>query len=388
MSETGIIVDQLVVEYVTEGYRIRALDALTFKAPPGEIVALLGPSGSGKTTLLSCLAGILTPTSGRIEVNGLDLTALTVSALNDYRRTQVGIVFQAFNLIPSLTARENVAAPLLAAGVKARAALARADELLDVVGMADRTRHRPGQLSGGQQQRVAIARALVHDPPVVLADEPTANLDYVQAEAIVGLLRDLRAQGRTILISTHDQRIVPIADAVVHMVPELEAGADGTGHIEFAAGASIFEQGSRGLVAYVVEEGSVDIVRILADGGEKHLATLGPGQYFGELAPLIGFPRSASARAATDVVVRGYRIQQFRALMLRPQDAPAPPAPPDAAPRKTRTKTRRAPAAKKKPAAATKKAPAKKAAAKKPAARKRVARKAPSKKAAANVRQE
>ncbi|HVL89079.1 MAG TPA: ATP-binding cassette domain-containing protein [Actinomycetota bacterium] len=353
----GIVVEDLVVEFVTDGYRIRALDALSFVAPPGQIVALLGPSGSGKTTLLSCLAGILTPASGRIVVNGRTIGSLSAAAMSEYRRTQVGIVFQAFNLIPSLSARENVAAPLLAAGTRSRTALHRADELLAIVGMGERAHHKPGQLSGGQQQRVAIARALAHDPPVLLADEPTANLDYVQAEAIVALLRDLRSQGRTILISTHDQRIVPIADAVVQMVPELE-GKTGAGRVEYVAGESIFEQGTRGTLAYVIEDGQVDIIRILADGGQKHLATLGPRQYFGELAPLIGFPRSASARAKTNVVLRGYPIQEFRALMLRPGDGDTDGG-----------KTGEKPA---KPAAARRRTPAERAAKKKSASVRRV----------------
>ena len=307
----SVVVENLIVEYVHEGYTIRAVDDVSFEVAPGEIVALLGPSGCGKTTTLSCLAGILTPTSGRIEVGGVAPKA----DLIEHRRSRVGIVFQAFNLIPSMTARENVAMPLLAAGMTTKAALARADELIDLVGLSDRRGHLPGKLSGGQQQRVAIARALVHDPPVLLADEPTANLDYVQSDGVIKLLRALRSEGRAVIISTHDDRILPIADRAVRMVTEATAAEPGPGEVPYAAGDEIFAQGDRGELAYVVERGEVDIVRVL-DDGEQHLATLGPGQYFGELAPLIGFPRSASARAKTDVLLRAYQIQEFREKVL------------------------------------------------------------------------
>ena len=311
----GIHVKDLIVEYVSDGYIVRAVDDLTFEAERGEIVGLLGPSGCGKTTTLSCLAGILTPTSGAIEVDGIELTAPGVD-LTEYRRKHVGIVFQAFNLIPSLTARENVAMPLVAAKVAYRVALARADELLTLVGMKDRIHHKQGALSGGQQQRVAIARALAHDPPMLLADEPTANLDYVQADAIINLLRELRARGRLIIMSTHDDRIVPIADRVVRMLSDETKDGDAPGIVAHSAGAVIFRQGTRGELVYIVEQGEIEIFRELVDGGEEHLALLTAGQYFGELAPLIGFPRSASARARTDVVLRAQTIQEFRRAML------------------------------------------------------------------------
>ncbi len=316
MSAAGVRVSDLVVEFVHEGYRVRAVDSLTFDAQPGEILALLGPSGCGKTTTLSCLAGILTPTAGDVEVGGRTIASLSSDGITGFRQRQVGIVFQAFNLIPSLSARENVAMPLLAAGVRTRAALARADELLNLVGLADRAHHRPGQLSGGQQQRVAIARALVHDPPVLLADEPTANLDYVQSDAIINLLRDLRSQGRSIIISTHDDRIIPIADRVVRMLSDDVAPEDAPGVVEHEAGEMIFRQGTRGTVAFVIEDGEVEIVRELADGSERTLTTIRAGSYFGELAPLTGFARSASARARTAVTLRAYSIQEFRRRIL------------------------------------------------------------------------
>ena len=218
-------VRDLVIEYDTGGYVVRPIDHFDLSASAGELVVLLGPSGCGKTSLLSALGGILRPTSGSIRVAGIEVEALSAGELSAYRQHTVGFVFQAFNLIPSLTARENVAIPLLLAGVSRRRAMRRADELLARVDLADRARHRPNRLSGGQQQRVAVARGLAADAPVLLADEPTANLDYIQAEGIISLLRGLRADGRSIIVSTHDDRLVPIADRVVHLVPEHRADA-------------------------------------------------------------------------------------------------------------------------------------------------------------------
>ncbi len=164
---------------------------------------LLGPSGCGKTTLLSCLGGILTPTSGSIRLGETDVTGLSGRALNAFRRDQVGFVFQAFNLVPSLTALENVIAPMRGAKVPRSERQARAEALMERVGLTDRSSHRPGDLSGGQQQRVAIARALALDPPLILADEPTAHLDFIQVEAILKLTRSLASAERVVVVSTH-----------------------------------------------------------------------------------------------------------------------------------------------------------------------------------------
>ncbi|MEO1064673.1 MAG: ATP-binding cassette domain-containing protein [Actinomycetota bacterium] len=305
-------VDDLVVEYVNDGYLVRPLDGLSFAAEPGELVVLLGPSGSGKTTLLSCLGGILTPTSGSIHLGDTDVSALRGRDLVDYRRSEVGFVFQAFNLIPSLSARENVAMPLIMTGRRRSDAFSRADELLERVGLADRSGHRPSQLSGGQQQRVAVARGLGNDPKLLLADEPTANLDHIQAEAVIGLLRELRDQGRTIVVSTHDQRLVPIADRLVKMVPEFETVHEPTREVSFGAGTTIFEQGDTSDLVYVIRTGEIDVYRELADGGEVFIRRLGPGNYFGELGPFLGFPRSASVRAHSDVVLTAYSPDVFR----------------------------------------------------------------------------
>ncbi len=311
-----LTVRDLVVEYVTEGYTVRPLDRFAMDAAPGELTALLGPSGSGKTTLLSCLGGILTPTSGSIRLGDLEVTGLRGDTVDDYRRHRVGFVFQAFNLIPSLSARENVAIPLIMSGVSKKQALARAAETLASVGLADRMHHKPRGLSGGQQQRVAVARGIVHEPTLLLADEPTANLDYVQAEAIIRLLRDLRDQGRVIVISTHDARLVPVSDKTVQMAGDVESVNGAPHDVTYASGETVFEQGDPPRLVYVIRAGEVEVFRRLADGGETVLSTLGPGKYFGELGALMGTPRAASVRAASECQFTAYGPQEFRREVL------------------------------------------------------------------------
>jgi putative ABC transport system ATP-binding protein len=316
MTVGPLTVTDLTVEFVHDGYAIRPLDGLSFEAEAGELVVLLGPSGCGKTTLLSCLGGILTPTAGSIRLGDVDVTAMKGKELDAYRRDDIGFVFQAFNLIPSLTARENIAVPLTLTGHGRKESFARADELLEQVGLAERGDHLPSKLSGGQMQRVAVARGLGHNPPMLLADEPTANLDHIQAEAIIRLLQTLRDDGRIIIVSTHDSRLVPIADRIVQMVPPDQHEERPTHDVEYAAGESIFEQGDDAHLVYVIKSGEVDVVRVLADGGEEQLNRIGPDQYFGELGPFLGFPRSASVRAITDVVLTAYSPRIFREKVL------------------------------------------------------------------------
>jgi putative ABC transport system ATP-binding protein len=305
-------VEDLTVEFIHEGYAVRPLDGLSFEAQPGELVVLLGPSGSGKTTLLSCLGGILSPQSGTIALDDVEVTGLGRGALDQYRKTRVGFAFQAFNLIPSLSALENVAVPLMVGGMGRKDAFERARELIRIVGLKERAEHRPGRLSGGQQQRVALARGLAHEPDLLLADEPTANLDHIQTEQVINLLRDLRSKGRIIVVSTHDSRLVPIADRIVEMAPETPEGIGAPTEVRYLAGETIFEQGDPPDLVYVIEEGQVDILRVLADGSEEVLATRGPGQYFGELGPTLGFPRSASVRAKTAVRLTASNVIEFR----------------------------------------------------------------------------
>jgi putative ABC transport system ATP-binding protein len=275
-------------------------------------VVLLGPSGCGKTTLLSCIAGLLTPTSGQISFGPIVVNELKGPAVSEYRRQTVGVVFQAFNLIPSLSARGNVVVPMRLSGVPRTQAKARADELLERVGLGERTHHRPAQLSGGQQQRVAIARALVHDPPLVVADEPTAHLDHIQVEGILRLLRDLAAPGRIVVVSTHDDRVTQLADRVVEMAPHFSDADRPPEEVTLAAGEVLFRQGERGELIYHIESGLLEVYRELADGSTEALARVEAGNYVGELGPILNLPRSASVRAVTDTVVIGYTVRAFR----------------------------------------------------------------------------
>jgi putative ABC transport system ATP-binding protein len=212
-----ISVHNLVVEYKTGAQCIRPIDGLSFRASTGELTMLRGPSGSGKSTLLASIGGLLKPTNGSIMADSIEVVGLSGAALQDYRRSKVGIAFQSFNLIGSLNVVENIMVPLRAAGVSRRTARHRAVALLNQVGLADRMQHRPHELSGGEQQRVAIARALAADPPLLLADEPTAHLDATHVQGIGDLLHSLAREGRTVVVSTHDDRISALADHIVDM---------------------------------------------------------------------------------------------------------------------------------------------------------------------------
>ncbi len=305
-------VDDLTVEFDSGGYVIRPLDHLSFTADDGELAVLLGPSGCGKTTLLSWLAGLLSPTSGTIRLAGRDVGALRGAELSSYRQTTVGVVFQAFNLIPSLSARANVVVPLRLAKVPISRARERADELLDRVGLADRSHHRPGQMSGGQQQRVAIARALVHNPPLVVADEPTAHLDHIQVEGILQLLRELASPGRLVVVATHDDRVTQLADRVVELAPNFTDADRPPEPVALSAGEVLFEQGDRGELIYAVDSGRVEVYRRRADGSHEHVVELGPGKYVGELGPMLNLPRSASVRAIEDSELTAFTVRAFR----------------------------------------------------------------------------
>jgi putative ABC transport system ATP-binding protein len=308
---SGLRTQNLVVEYPSGGNTIRPIDGFDLELEPGSLNILLGPSGCGKTTLLSCLGGLLTPTSGRITVGDVDVTALNRRAMSRYRRRNVGIVFQAFNLVPSLTAVENVTVPLRAAGYSRGAARERAEELLTRVGLQDRMNHRPGDLSGGQQQRVAVARAIALDPPLILADEPTAHLDYLQVEEMLRLIRELAAGDRIVVVATHDSRLLPLADRVIEMVPTttLVNRAHETIHLE--AGTVLFNEGALADLIYVVSEGEVELIR-RRPGGQEVVRIAKPGDHFGEIGPLFGLPRSATVRARTDAQVIGYSVPAFR----------------------------------------------------------------------------
>jgi putative ABC transport system ATP-binding protein len=305
-------IQDLVVEYSSGGYAVRPISGLNFDVSAGQLVILLGPSGCGKTTLLSCLGGILRPKSGVIKFDGVDVTTLDGRELAKYRRDQVGIVFQAFNLVPSLTALENVMIPLRAAGKSRAASRQRAEELLERVNLAERMKHRPGDLSGGQQQRVAVARAIALEPPLILADEPTAHLDFIQVEEVLRLIRSLAEGERVVVVATHDSRILPMADHVVEMVPALASTNRPPETVHLKEGEVLFEQCTMGELIYVVSQGEFDIVRELADGGEELVKVAGVGDYFGEIGVLFNLPRSATVRARRDATAVGYTAQAFR----------------------------------------------------------------------------
>ncbi|MBS7624838.1 MAG: ABC transporter ATP-binding protein [Candidatus Bathyarchaeia archaeon] len=197
---------------------IQALNNVNLQVSSGEIVGIMGPSGSGKTTLLNLIGGLDRPTSGKVFVDGVDITTLGESELADYRLRKVGFVFQFYNLIPTLTALENVEVPLALAGVSKNERRERALSLLRMVGLEARADHKPDELSGGEQQRVAIARALANNPSIVLADEPTGDLDSKSATALMNLIKELnRKNGQTFIIVTHDPIVTQACTTIYTM---------------------------------------------------------------------------------------------------------------------------------------------------------------------------
>jgi putative ABC transport system ATP-binding protein len=190
--------------YGGNGTRATALAGISFDVPRGEYLVITGESGAGKSTLLTILGGLQVPTEGAVRIGGADLSALPPDGLADFRRTTIGFVFQAYQLLPYLTARENVMVPMSPERISPREKGSLADSLLSAVGLAGKEDRLPSQLSGGESQRVAIARALVHDPPVLLADEPTGNLDSATGEQILDLFSSLHARGKTVLMVTHN----------------------------------------------------------------------------------------------------------------------------------------------------------------------------------------
>jgi ABC-type lipoprotein export system ATPase subunit len=231
----------LQMEYGQGAGVVRALDAVELNVASGETVAVMGPSGCGKSTLLHLLGGLERPSAGEVWLEGRRIDQLSEKALARLRRQAIGFVFQAFHLMDELTAAENVELPALLAGRSPRAARRRATQLLDQVGLGDRAEHLPSALSGGQRQRVAIARALSNEPLVVLADEPTGNLDSAATLDVLRLLDSLRSVGQTLLIVTHDSRIAATADRLISMrdgvfVEETRLTHGSTGHLGEIAG--------------------------------------------------------------------------------------------------------------------------------------------------------
>ncbi|MGI9039690.1 MAG: ABC transporter ATP-binding protein [Gemmatimonadales bacterium] len=220
MSEAGpvLLATALLKDYPMNGETVHALRGVSLRVHRGDYVAIAGPSGSGKSTLLQLVGGIDTPSSGSVEILGTRLESLKDRELTRLRLTRLGFIFQRFHLLPVLTARENVELPMAEAGMAGAERRARARELLAYVGLGGRADHRATQLSGGELQRVAIARALANRPAVLLADEPTGELDAATGQEILDLFRRLNADGTTLVVVTHDQRLAAEAGRVIHML--------------------------------------------------------------------------------------------------------------------------------------------------------------------------
>lgn len=200
-------------------HTVHALRGVNMEIFPNEMVGIIGPSGSGKSTLLGIIGGLDSPTDGLIEIDGVDITRMNENQLTDVRNQKIGFIFQFFNLIPTLTAWENVALPIEFAQTRRHQPNRRAKELLGMLGLEDRLHHRPNELSGGQQQRVAIARALANDPPILLADEPTGNLDSKSGAAVLAALKSIRDEsGTTVVLVTHDPKLATQMDRVLTLV--------------------------------------------------------------------------------------------------------------------------------------------------------------------------
>jgi len=218
VSEIVVAARDLTRDYRTGRSRVRALRGVSIAVPDGDFLAVTGPSGSGKSTLLHLLGGVDTPTSGEVVFLGRDLARMSVEERAALRLEQVGLVFQRFHLLPMLTALENVELPLAAARVPRKLRRARAAAVLERVALADRLHHRPGELSGGECQRVAIARALANEPAVVLADEPTGELDLATSRQVLALFQSLNADGTTLVVATHDLELAAGARRSIEVV--------------------------------------------------------------------------------------------------------------------------------------------------------------------------
>ena len=210
----------IVTENITKSFgSLQVLKGINLDIRKGEVVSIVGPSGAGKTTLLQIIGTLDRPDSGRVCVDGIDVTTLSQKALSDFRNRHLGFVFQFHQLLPEFTAIENIMIPAFIAGVSNKQAKQRAEELLRFLGLADRAHHKPAELSGGEKQRVAVARALVNNPAVILADEPSGSLDSKNKEELHQLFFDLRDQfGQTFVIVTHDEHLATITDRTIHMV--------------------------------------------------------------------------------------------------------------------------------------------------------------------------
>jgi ABC-type lipoprotein export system ATPase subunit len=312
---------------------------LSFQA--GEFISIIGKSGSGKTTLLNMITGIDRPTSGEVWVNGSPLHEMSEGQMARWRGRNMGIVFQFFQLLPTLSILENILLAMDFAGkIPPSERKTRALHLLDLVGLADHAYKLPLALSGGQQQRVAIARALANDPPVIIADEPTGNLDSKTAESVFELFNELVAQGKTIIIVTHDSALAKrthrtaliadgeivneyVAKALPSLTPSQLLRVSRKARLEqHEAGTIIVQQDSAGNDFYIVASGTVEIILQRAKASDVVVGQLKPGQYFGEMQLLHGKRRSASVRASEMTPVEVYKLDyQTMNELLEESDA-------------------------------------------------------------------
>ena len=216
MAETVVKTENVVKEYRMGTNVVRALDGINIEIARGEYISLMGPSGSGKSTLFNMIGALDGPTGGRVYIDGQDMSQLSRSQIAWFRCHRVGYIFQSYNLLPVMSALENVTLPMIFAGLSTKDRSKKGEDLLNLVGLGDRIHHRPDELSGGQRQRVAIARAFANDPTIILADEPTANLDTITGREIIDLIRDLnRGKGVTVISATHDLKMLDVSDRIV-----------------------------------------------------------------------------------------------------------------------------------------------------------------------------
>jgi len=213
----SILLSDVTKVYELGGETVHALDGLTLSISPGEFTAIMGPSGSGKSTLMNILGCLDRPTSGSYMLDGQEVATLNDDQLAVTRNKKIGFVFQSFNLLPRMSTLENVALPMVYAGVEKKERLAKATQVLTMVGLKERMNHQPNELSGGQRQRVAIARSLVNDPTIIMADEPTGNLDTKSGDEIMAIFSELNSQGRTIILVTHEPEIAEYAGRIVYV---------------------------------------------------------------------------------------------------------------------------------------------------------------------------
>ncbi len=337
-APNGYLIDvrHVVKRFTTAAGTFEALKGVNLRVNPGEFVGVVGKSGSGKSTLINMITGIDRPTAGEVLIGGTAVHTLSEGQLAQWRGATMGIIFQFFQLLPTLTLIENVMLPMdFAHRYAPRERAARALHLLDLVGVAGQAHKLPSAVSGGEQQRAAIARALANDPPILVADEPTGNLDSKTAQAVFGLFEDLVRAGKTILMVTHDpdlarrvERTIKLSDGEIieesigQIFPTLSEeqliqATRAVAPLVFPPGAVLIREGEPGGRLYLITAGEVEVVVRREGGGEVVAATLGRGQYVGEIELLSGAAPIATVRAAAaGVEVIALDHDTVRALLV------------------------------------------------------------------------